>query len=291
MNEMKPSELAIAVDMDGTMLFAENRFHPFDVEFLKQDLPLTVVFATGRSLTGMRLPLMVNGLIAENQPVPYPLVLHNGALVYLPGQQVHRHFAFEPHIAEGLVERVLAFPHPLAVVAQGEGREWLIRTSPYGGPRAIIYGYRPLPWQPGEALPVFSKLLCISDQPAVLEELAQTLRDLPIEGNSSLGDLYEMTPKGVTKATGLNALLPALGLQDVPLITVGDGENDFTMLDMADLACAPANAHPPLKAHAQFIFDRGERGIFQPVLEAALEQLSLPEALQGRLRAAMVTSG
>ncbi|GAP12013.1 predicted hydrolases of the HAD superfamily [Bellilinea caldifistulae] len=291
MNGMNSLELVIAVDMDGTMLFAENRFHPMDVEFLKQELPLTVVFATGRSLTGMRLPLLINGLIAENQPVPYPLVLHNGALVYLPGERVHRHFAFEPSVAAVLIERMLAFPHPLAVVAQGEGREWLIRTSPYGGPRAIIYGYRPLPWQPGEPVPVFSKLLCISDQPPVLEELAQILRDLPIEGNSSLGDLYEMTPKGVTKATGLSALLPALGLQDVPLITVGDGENDFTMLDMADLACAPANAHPPLKAHAQFIFDRNERGIFQPVLEAALERLPLAESVQGRLRAVMVTSG
>ncbi|GIV63239.1 MAG: haloacid dehalogenase [Bellilinea sp.] len=289
--EMKSSQFVIAVDMDGTMLFAENRFHPLDVAFLKQELPLTVVFATGRSLTGMRLPLIINGLISEGQRVPYPLVLHNGALVYLPGEQVHRHFAFDQQTAEQLVERVLAFPHDLAVVAQGEGREWLIRTSPYGGPRAIIYGYRPLPWQPGQPVPVFSKLLCISDQPPVLEELAQTLSDLPIEGNSSLGDLYEMTPKGVTKATGLSALLPALGLQNVPLITVGDGENDFTMLDMADLACAPANAHPPLKAHAQFVFDRNERGIFQPVLEAALERFSLPEAVQGQLRAVMVTSG
>lgn len=287
----KSSVLVIAVDMDGTMLFADNRFHPLDVEFLKQDLPLTVVFATGRSLAGMRLPLIVNGFVTEDQPSPYPLVLHNGALVYLPGEQVYRHFAFEPHTAAALVERVLAFPHDLAVVAQGEGREWLIRTSAYGGPRAIYYGYRPLPWQPGEAVPEFSKLLCISDQPPVLEELARFLKDLPIEGNSSLGDLYEMTPKGVTKATGLNALLPALGLQDVPLITVGDGQNDFTMLDMADLACAPANAHPPLKAHAQFIFDRSERGIFQPVLEAALQRLSLPEAVQGQLRAVMVTSG
>lgn len=291
MDSMKFAKLVIAVDMDGTMLFADNRFHPLDVAFLKQDLPLTVVFATGRSLTGMRLPLAVNGLIEESEPVPYPLVLHNGALVYLPGQRLHRHFAFEPDIAAELVRRVLAFPQDLAVVAQGEGREWLIRTSPYGGPRAIIYGYRPLPWQPGEAVPIFSKLLCISDQPPALEELAHILRDLPIEGNSSLGDLYEMTPSGVTKATGLNALLPALGVEDVPLITVGDGENDFTMLDMADLACAPANAHPPLKAHARFIFERSERGIFQPVLEAALERLPLPQAVQGQLRAVMVTSG
>ncbi|WP_322794271.1 HAD family hydrolase [Bellilinea sp.] len=288
---MKLTKLVIAVDMDGTMLFADNRFHPLDVAFLKQDLPLTVIFATGRSLTGMRLPLTINGLIGESEPVPYPLVLHNGALVYLPGQRVHRHFAFEPGIAAELVQRVLAFPQDLAVVAQGEGREWLIRTSPYGGPRAIYYGYRPLAWQPGEALPVFSKLLCISDQPEVLKELEETLRSLPLEGNSSLGDLYEMTPKGVTKATGLNALLPALGVEDVPLITVGDGENDFTMLDMADLACAPANAHPPLKTHAQFIFDRSERGIFQPVLEAAMERLPLPEAVQGQLRAVMFTSG
>lgn len=289
--ETKLSQLVIAVDMDGTMLFAENRFHPLDVEFLKQDLPLTVVFATGRSLTGLRLPLLINGLVEENQPVPYPLVLHNGALVYLPGEQVYRHFAFNRQTAEELVERMLAFPHELAVVAQGEGREWLIRTSPYGGPRAIIYGYRPLPWQPGDPLPVFSKLLCISDQPQVLEELARTLQGLPIEGNSSLGDLYEMTPKGVTKATGLSALLPALGLEKVPLITVGDGENDFTMLDMADLACAPANAHPPLKEHAQFVFDRNERGIFHPVLETALQRLPLSQSLQDRLRAVMVASG
>ncbi len=172
--EMKSSQFVIAVDMDGTMLFAENRFHPLDVAFLKQELPLTVVFATGRSLTGMRLPLIINGLIPEGQRVPYPLVLHNGALVYLPGEQVHRHFAFDQQTAEQLVERVLAFPHDLAVVAQGEGREWLIRTSPYGAAGDYLRLSSPAV-AAGQPLPV-SATACISDQPPVLEELATNPR-------------------------------------------------------------------------------------------------------------------
>jgi hydroxymethylpyrimidine pyrophosphatase-like HAD family hydrolase len=57
-------------------------------------------------------------------------------------------------------------------------------------------------------------------------------------------DRIDVVPGGVDKAVGLRLLLPALGLPEAPLLSVGDGENDLPVFAMAGRAVAVANAAP-----------------------------------------------
>lgn len=67
-------------------------------------------------------------------------------------------------------------------------------------------------------------------------------------------------PSGVTKATGLAAVLEELGVAAEQTIAVGDAENDHAFLRHCGLAVAVANALPALKEAADLV-THGGRGV------------------------------
>ena len=66
-------------------------------------------------------------------------------------------------------------------------------------------------------------------------------------------------PSGITKATGLTAVLDELRVPAAQTVGVGDAENDHAFLRMCGYAVAVANALPALKAAAHLVTD-GARG-------------------------------
>jgi hydroxymethylpyrimidine pyrophosphatase-like HAD family hydrolase len=58
--------------------------------------------------------------------------------------------------------------------------------------------------------------------------------------------LVEMSPPGVTKATGLAEVAGRLGVVPADVVAFGDMPNDLTMLRWAGLGVAMGNAHPAL---------------------------------------------
>lgn len=63
--------------------------------------------------------------------------------------------------------------------------------------------------------------------------------------------LLEFMPKGVTKASGLAQLSDYLGIQQNEVMTLGDEENDLSMIEWAGLGVAMANAVPLIKNACQ----------------------------------------
>lgn len=289
MDQTNPS-LILAVDLDGTLLFENDRIHPRDVELLKRSLPVTLILATGRSLTGTRLPLQANRLAREDQPLPYALVLNNGSLLFLPGEVLLEHHPFPAHLATRLVDTASRYPD-VSIILQGVHQDWLVDWNGQGIQAATRYGFRPDMLQPTDPLPVFNKMMCVSSQPARLHQLAADLESAPLERNFSLEDIFEVTPQQINKASGLQTLVKALHLPNTPLVAVGDGHNDVAMLKLADLACVPDNAPAYLKDSAQLVFDRKLHGVLQPALQAALNKLPLPAEVQRQLRDSIATSG
>ena len=71
-------------------------------------------------------------------------------------------------------------------------------------------------------------------------------------------------PAGVTKGTGLVSALSALGRSRHDTIAVGDTENDHSLLDVAEIGVAVANAVPSLKAQADVVLEeRDGAGIIE----------------------------
>ncbi len=57
----------------------------------------------------------------------------------------------------------------------------------------------------------------------------------------------EFTKKGITKATGIQAILDHIGMQREDVIAFGDGPNDFEMIEYANIGVAMGNAVDELK--------------------------------------------
>ncbi|WP_308272865.1 Cof-type HAD-IIB family hydrolase [Prevotella sp.] len=68
----------------------------------------------------------------------------------------------------------------------------------------------------------------------------------------------ELVPRGIDKAQSLNRLLGLIGLTPNDMIAFGDGYNDLSMLKLAGIGVAMANAVPEVRAEADFITKSNE---------------------------------
>lgn len=76
----------------------------------------------------------------------------------------------------------------------------------------------------------------------------------------------ELVPKGIDKAASLEILVSDMGLSTDEVIACGDGFNDISMIKLAGMGVAMANAQPEVKEHADFItLSNDEDGIAQVV--------------------------
>ena len=63
----------------------------------------------------------------------------------------------------------------------------------------------------------------------------------------------ELVPKGIDKAQSLLRLLSKINLTPADLIAFGDGYNDLSMLKLAGVGVAMANAAPEVRADADYV--------------------------------------
>jgi hydroxymethylpyrimidine pyrophosphatase-like HAD family hydrolase len=107
---------------------------------------------------------------------------------------------------------------------------------------------RRVPVRAGEVL-----LACdASHDLVVLEEIGRLGLDCQILRNRAA---LMVLPAGVTKGSGLLEALDDLGVSRHNTITVGDGENDRSLLEAGEYGVAVANAVEALKVHADMVLD------------------------------------
>jgi hypothetical protein len=254
--------------MDGTLIDHDGRIHPADAACLA-DLPAEVVFilATGRSLESAKLTFERLGLF-KGQPIPLPLIMQNGALLYDHGEQILAYATFPPHDQPGLYELELAFPD-VTFLFLNQHDIHMMNPSPYGQASAEKYHLRVRPFNNTSRHQSFSKVMCLSGDPARLAEVAAWCSSLAIAGVYSMPEIYELTPPGINKGYGLRKLLAMLGLSGAPLFVAGDGGNDLEMLAQADIAFTPISAPPEIQAKAGRVVDVRQSGLLAPMLAAA----------------------
>ncbi len=129
--------------------------------------------------------------------------------------------------------RLLTEPPPSAFVEALRAKG----VAPISVGRAIVAA-----WHPHEAI------------------ILDTIRDMGLGLQISFNKGAVMVlPAGVTKATGLAAVLQELRLPAHNVVGVGDAENDHPFLSMCGCAVAVANALPAVQEHADWV-TRGDHG-------------------------------
>lgn len=105
-----------------------------------------------------------------------------------------------------------------------------------------------------------TKLLMTGDASLMIkaeEELAEIVGNR-MDVFRSAPFFIELVPKGIDKAQSLNRLLELIGLSTNDMIAFGDGYNDLSMLKLAGVGVAMANAVPEVRAEADFITKSNE---------------------------------
>lgn len=102
----------------------------------------------------------------------------------------------------------------------------------------------------------------------VLKALRERRSGVTVEYN--LGGLMVLPP-GATKGAGLLYALRELGYSAHNVVACGDGENDRSLFEAAELAVAVANAQPPLRAIADIVLSQPHAAGVQTLITDLLE--------------------
>lgn len=67
------------------------------------------------------------------------------------------------------------------------------------------------------------------------------------------GVTIEFVPKGFSKATGIQIITRALGVERQDILAFGDSNNDLDMLEYAGIGVAMGNGTPQIRERADYV--------------------------------------
>ncbi len=255
----------VCLDFDGTLVDEEGRIHPSDVEILANERSVAFVPATGRPLHSVRRTFEQHGLFLE-VPIPFPLVLENGAAVYAENEVLLSRRSFEPDLQETLINISVASANVrFLIYSLDEVR--LLRPDESLRKMVRRFDLETQPFEPGDEQTFsLSKIAATAGDHETLRAFEARVAELPLERTYSLPDVLELTPVGVHKGDGLLTLLDGAGRDGLEVAVAGDGENDLTLFDLATLTFAPRNSPPAIQARADHVLDVPHEGLLAPIL-------------------------
>ena len=234
--------IIIVSDIDGTLLGKNRRIVPENVEaieYFKREGGL-FTFATGREL--------MNFLTAIPHPEEIcnaPVVLCNGACILDPltGEVVHEEFLPEPEItriADAARAQCPDIPFRISVRDGYLGEFFREKTRKTFG--RMLHLFHEVPYEQIEHGNWYK--LGWDGEPEELKRVAEVLTSAA--GDGCLVQLAEDTILEVqsvkgTKGAALSYLKQHLNQENGTLYAIGDYENDYIMLSMADRRAIPKN--------------------------------------------------
>ncbi len=227
----------IALDIDGTVVDTNNNISTANEKAIKSAINrgIRIALVTGRHRDGVKNVMEVLGLDSET-----PLVLNNGALIYL-GQNILWKDFLTACEADEVIQFSTKIPGVATTVFQPDeihlhcnlpmDQEWLIDRLEVFGMRNIKVAENPEELTREDAAKIMlitessEKALKIYDMwPKELSNLKRT-RSYPY--------LCEINSGTCDKGRGLKTLCEKLRILPEEVLTVGDGESDVPMLSFA----------------------------------------------------------
>lgn len=265
----------IATDLDGTLLHSDGTLSSANIEALQAAVRrgIRVVLCTGRPYIRVKSIVEQAGLNDEDYMITF-----NGGLVQkaTTGEIVVQ----QPLTAQDMLEwyheterlqlplNIIDYDAIYEPLQYPEGRRSLYIDKLQGiGTTTIDY----LAVEPSH---LFNKMVICIDQEYLDEQIPMLNPDLVsrfsvMKSNSSL---LEIMAKDVDKASALRQLGELLNIQPSEMMTIGDQENDITMIQLAGRGVAMGNATPEVKAVANYVtLNNNEDGVAHAIYQLLQE--------------------
>lgn len=258
------SKPVICFDFDGTLVDKSGRIHPRDVEILRGEDRVVFIPATGRPLSSVRHAFEQNGLNFE-AAIPFPMILQNGAVVYLPHEEL---LAQTPFPAEQQAEILSISQRHTQVCCLLFSLSKLEIRWPNQYAQAMIDRFDLSVQSFETADHSFTKITFISEEPEAMKPLVEEIMamPMPVEASFSLPTVFELTPMGIDKGQMLSNLLAQMGLADSCVVVAGDGENDLPLFAEADISLCPHDSPEMIKSRVDSQINVAETGLLTPML-------------------------
>lgn len=236
----------------------EGKIHPDDVEILdRYPAEVCLIPASGRSFSSVKKLFARNG-IPIGVTSRYSMVLQNGSVLYSPGEKVIGYFPFKAEEQALLLEVVRQFTK-VTYLFLSKNQSWRLGNQRYGIQSIHKYDFNYEIFNRGECND-FSKVMCFCEDHSTLLDLARACVSLDVEAVFSMPTIFELTPKGVNKGSGLKRLLEYLGYSDVEIIAAGNDQNDESLLASADWKYIPAGSRLSTSKLDNMIIQPQDRG-------------------------------
>ncbi len=257
----------VCFDMDGTLLDEQGRIHPNDVALLGSHDPRALFIpSTGRPTKSVRCAFARSGLFL-NRPMPFNMVLQNGALLMARDEVPLAFDALHAGIQKELLTLAMRCSE-VTFLFLSSTEIYVLWPNPFGLRLAASFDFilRPLA-EDGEGVE-FSKIMCMSDSPAALQSLAASIEPWPVESALSMPTILEITNFNINKGNGVQRLMQELGLSGQPIHAAGDWGNDLPLFRIAEASFTPTTAPAHIKAAASQVIDVKQEGLLGPILKA-----------------------
>ena len=261
----------IAMDLDGTLLNSDKLISERNFQALEaaRRMGVGVTIATGR----MYLSAAYFGRLIQAN---VPLICCNGSLVR---SMENPEPVFVRYLAKSAVEELLTYCHENDWYVQwyiGEDIYARVYLPEYFASYRTVKNFRVT--EVGDDFLSYTEpvIQCVvRDLDGRIGELvSEVQRRFPttIFPQQNTGFSVDLTPPGVNKAVGLEALMKSLGLTPDEVMVCGDADNDLEMLRFAGTSVVPANGQPAAKALATYLApSNDEDGIGRAIEELVLK--------------------
>ncbi|QBO36081.1 HAD family hydrolase [Periweissella cryptocerci] len=249
----------IFIDIDGTLIRNNHSVAPITKQVIEelQAAGHIVYIATGR------MRLLAEGVRNKvNQDVK--LINSNGAMYDL-GDDVKK-----IHLGQPAIDKVLDiatthdtpvrfFSDSKVVHNVGDGKELSI----------ISFFARELPPNSithfndrAEITAIYPEIIngiIAGGQPGAVDNARAALEASPLlDVSSSAPGNIELLPKGISKASAVQAVQAFYSIDAAHTLVFGNGENDMPMMEVADISVAMANSPQEVIDHAKFVTNTNE---------------------------------
>lgn len=243
----------IALDLDGTLLNAKKEISAANKEALRlaREKGVKIVITTGRPLPAVESFLTELDLMHSDE---YSITF-NGGLVQKNDGSILDQTGFGIEAVQSIYAVTQDLGLPLDIVRGGD--VYLLPSAVetlYPSCNALL-NFMPTAYEELPQGVEFNKAITAYDA-EVLDRLIPKIPENlyeQFEIFKSRDILLEWSPKGVHKAEGLSKLITHLGMDQSEVMTCGDEDNDFSMIEWAGLGVCMANGSEKVKAVANVV--------------------------------------